>query len=177
MEPDPTAFRALSWNIDLNGLSNVGALPVALSDRVGTARMASFGGEKGDSMSSLLAGDDQAAVDVVTMDWATLVQAQELDRVSCVKIDVEGFEFQLLPDLADWLEQQRPTLLLSLHAPYLPEAERAPRMAALAALLAFYDDWRDETGASVDPAELTTPDFLNRFPTLTLFGKKSSAPD
>ncbi len=48
-EPDPEAFRALVWNVELNGLSNVSAFAAALSRDVGVARMAGMRGDQGDS--------------------------------------------------------------------------------------------------------------------------------
>ena len=162
-EPDATAFRHLAWNIELNGLSNVSALPVALSDRSGIARMASFGGEAGDSMTSLLNAEAAGGVDVVTLDWADFGRDADLSAVSLVKMDVEGAEFGLLPALLPWLRAQRPALYLSTHAPYLAAGERAERMAALAQSLSFYARCRDENGAEVTAEAFTAPDVLERF--------------
>jgi len=162
-EPDATAFRHLAWNIALNRLDNVSALPVALADRTGVARMASFGGEAGDSMTSLLNADAKGGTDVVTLDWASFAGDVDLSGVSLVKIDVEGAEFDLLPALLPWLEAQRPALYLSTHAPYLDRAVRAARMAALAAGLGFYATCRDETGAAVGADAFTAPEALERF--------------
>jgi len=162
-EPDATAFRHLAWNIELNGLDNVSALPVALAGRTGIAHMASFGGEPGDSMTSLLNAGASGGTDVVTLDWASFAGDVDLSRVSLVKIDIEGAEFDLLPALQPWLAAQRPALYLSTHAPYLPRAARAARMAALAEGLDFYADCRDETGAPVTATDLTAPESLERF--------------
>ncbi|GHG93221.1 FkbM family methyltransferase [Pseudodonghicola xiamenensis] len=162
-EPDATAFRHLAWNIDLNRITNVSALPVALSDRTGVARMASFGGEAGDSMTSLLNAEAAGGTDVVTLDWAAFAADTDLSAVSLVKMDVEGAEFSLIPALLPWLKAQRPALYLSTHAPYLPEDERTARMAALAEQLSFYASCRDDAGLPVTAADLTAPDALSRF--------------
>ena len=162
-EPDATAFRHLAWNIELNGLRNISALPVALSDRSGIARMASFGGEAGDSMTSLLNAEAAGGVDVVTLGWAEFARDADLSAVSLVKMDVEGAEFGLLPALLPWLQAQRPALYLSTHAPYLAAGERSAKMAALAESLSFYRSCRDETGAAVPADDLSKPDALERF--------------
>lgn len=167
-EPDPAAFRHLAWNIELNGLDNVSALPVAISDRVGVARIASFRGEPGDSMSSLLNAGGAQGNDVVTIGWDDFAGATDLSAVSLVKMDIEGAEFEVLPTLIPWLKAQRPALYLSTHAPYLPEAERAGRMASLAGALAFYGTCTDDRGTTGTPEIMTEAGARERFPTFLL---------
>ena len=170
LEPDPVAFRALSWNIELNGLENVSALPVALSDRVGVTRMAGMRGERGDSTTSLLNPGGAAGSDVVTLDWETLAGSLDLSGVSMVKVDVEGAEFDLIPRMAGWLDAARPALLLSTHAPWLDGETRAARMRALVDALGFYGEWRLPGGGEVDPASLCEGAELERFGTVLLKG-------
>ncbi|MDK3020524.1 FkbM family methyltransferase [Pseudodonghicola flavimaris] len=164
-EPDATAFRHLAWNIELNGLANVSALPVALAARTGVARMASFGGEPGDSMTSLLKGAEAGGSDVVTLDWRAFAGDVDLSGVGLVKMDVEGAEFDLIPELLPWLQAVRPALYLSTHAPYLNEGERAARMGRLFDQLSFYGQCRDGDGAPVTAATFTAAAALTRFPT------------
>ncbi len=167
-EPDPVAFRHLAWNIELNELRNVSAFPVALSDRVGVARMASFGGEAGDSMTSLLNADGAGGRDVLTIDWERFAQAVDLSGVSLVKIDIEGAEFDVLPSLIPWLRAQRPALLLSTHAPYIDAQTRRARMAELAGALDFYGRWRDRHLRDVAPGHLVSEAALAGFETVLL---------
>ena len=168
LEPDPVAFRALSWNIELNGMENVSALPVALADTVGGTRMAGMRGERGDSTTSLLNPGGEAGSDVVTLDWATLQGQVDLSGVGLVKIDVEGAEFDLVPHMAPWLKAQRPALLLSTHAPWLDAETRAARMRALVEALSFYGSWSWPGGGAVDPATLDKGPALERFDTVLL---------
>lgn len=162
-EPDPRAYRHLAWNIELNGLKNVSALPVALSDSTGIARMASFGGETGDSMTSLLntGGDGFAAV---TLAWDVFAAETDLSQVSLVKMDIEGAEFAVLPALLPWLRAHRPTLYLSTHAPYLDRDARARAMGALADQLSFYGRCLGDIGGATTISDaLTHPDALEKF--------------
>ncbi|SDC93397.1 FkbM family methyltransferase [Ruegeria marina] len=158
-EPDPVAFRHLVWNLDLNNISNVSAFGVALSDRFGVARMGSFGGEAGDSMTSLLA-PGEAGRDALTINWDQFAQTVDLSGVSLVKMDVEGAEFSVVPTLTDWLRTHRPAFYLSTHAPFLQEGQRTEAMAGLAQELSFYTSATDETGATAD---LTAPEAQSRF--------------
>jgi len=169
-EPDPVAFRALSWNIELNGLTNVSALPAAIWDHVGIARMAGYRGEAGDSTTSLLNATGEAGSDVLTIGWDDFVGSADLSAVSLVKIDIEGAEFDVLPRLAPWLEAHRPALLLSTHAPYLDEGTRQNRMQTLAETLAFYGGWQDTKGQAMTADDLMTDDALTRFRTVLLTG-------
>ena len=164
-EPDPEAFRALAWNIELNGLDNVSAFAAALSQDVGVARMASFGGEKGDSMTSLLNAGGAAGSDVLTLGFSQFSGSVDLSGVSLVKMDIEGAEFDVLPTLVPWLKEQRPALFLSTHGPFLDAATRADRLRKLAGLLEFYDRCRDAQGREVGHEALYSDTDMGRFPT------------
>ena len=167
-EPDPRAFRHLAWNIELNDLRNVSALPVALSSETGIARMASFGGETGDSMTSLLntGGDGFSAV---TLAWDTFAAQTDLSNVSLVKMDIEGAEFAVLPALVPWLKEARPALYLSTHAPFLDETARADALAGLAEVLSFYRCAALEDGTETGVTEaLSAPAALQTFRSFTL---------
>ncbi|MDK3072816.1 FkbM family methyltransferase [Sedimentitalea sp. JM2-8] len=169
-EPDPEAFRALAWNIDLNGLNNVSAFAAALSQGVGVARMAGFHGEKGDSTTSLLNPAGAAGSDVLTLGFDQFETAVDLNGVSLVKMDVEGAEFDLLPTLTPWLAKRRPALLLSIHAPFLAPADRRRRVEELIDALGFYPRWQDEARLDIAPQSLLDDDALNRFRSVLLCG-------
>ena len=163
-EPDPAAFRALSWNLELNDLDNVSAFPVALSQGFGVARMASFGGERGDSMTSLLNADGAQGVDALTIGWDAFANAVDLSGVSLVKMDIEGAEFDVLPTLIPWLKQHLPAFYLSTHAPFLDPATRVARMQELAQSLDFYRTCTDDKGHETTPAAFASERALTGFP-------------
>ncbi len=166
-EPDPTAFRHLAWNLDLNDFRNVSAFGVALSDQFGVARMASLRGEPGDSTSSLL-HDGAHGTDALTIGWDQFEAVNDLSHVSLVKMDIEGAEFFVLPTLLDWLKRQRPTLLLSLHAPLLDEDVRQKQTSDLFRLLSFYSRFQDVNGHSLSRDALLTPHALSQYKTVLL---------
>lgn len=168
-EPDPEAYRHLTWNIELNGLENVSALAAALSEDVGIARMAGMRGEKGDSTTSLLNPDGAAGSDVLTLGWTQFAKSADLSRVSLVKMDIEGAEFDVLPTLLPWLKEQRPALYLSTHAPFLDPGQRAERMKKLADMLGFYDACRDDHGETGFQC-FTSDRAMTGFPSLLLCG-------
>ncbi len=134
------AFRHLAWNLEPNAVNNVSAFSVALSQGVGLARMASFGGEAGDSMTSLL-NDGEHGSDVITLGWEDFASSADLSRVSLVKMDIEGAEFDVLPSLLPWLKEHRPALYLSTHAPFLDSETGKQRIQELADSLSFYNTY------------------------------------
>lgn len=166
-EPDPAAFRALSWNLELNGLENVSAFAAALSQDVGVARMAGFRGEKGDSTTSLLNPGGAAGSDVLTLRFDQFADSVDLSGVSLVKMDIEGAEFDVLPTLLPWLKAHRPAFYLSTHAPFLEEPDRHAAMMRLQESLSFY---RSVSGDAQTFADISDPDTLDRFRSFLFLG-------
>ncbi len=82
--------------------------------------------------------------------WRALVKPPP---INVMKIDIEGSEFGLLPDIQPYLEEYRPALHLSTHAPYLPEAERAGAVGGLFDALEGYGTVDDESGGRLTSAE------------------------
>ena len=98
-EPDPVAYRYLLWNIELNNLHNVMPFNIALADSDAIMKMASFGGNRGDSTMSLLNSDRNNAVSyALGMRWDTWLSISRVEKISLLKIDIEGAEYQLFND-------------------------------------------------------------------------------
>lgn len=166
-EPDPVAYRFLRWNIELNKLANVSSFSVALSDRISVQPMTSFSGELGDSATSLLTDRHKGAagpsVDALTIDWRTFSTAANPGRIDFMKMDIEGGEFNFLPQLESYIAEYKPVLFLSTHAPFLPEAQREAAMASIARIVSVYRTCLDESLRPVDLSYLATADAANRF--------------
>lgn len=146
IEPDPVAYRHLLWNIDLNALSNVIPFHTALGATTGLRRLGARGSRLGDSMSTLLPGNDLGAeADVLCYAWADWLAVAGNPKIACMKIDIEGGEFELIPAMRDYLTSERPTIHLSLHAPLLPEKDRESRLASLLDVLRVYPNFYRES--------------------------------
>lgn len=108
-EPDPTNFRQLSRNFELNGMRAFAAAePVALGDAPGEAQLF-LGGEAGTGNHTLSADRARSGEMVrVRVERAD----QYCERVSLtpsvVKIDVEGFELSVLRGMTALLERGGP---------------------------------------------------------------------
>jgi len=163
-EPDPVAYAELLRNLALNAIGNVTPFQVALAAREGLRTLASFGALPGDSRTSLLADPDApTAVQALALSWTHWLELARPQPIDFIKIDVEGGEFELLPGMAAYLAERRPSLLLSTHAPWLPAVERAPKMRALAAALEAYGGCRDEQGRALTLDALAAPEATERF--------------
>ncbi len=110
VEPSPFNAMMVSSQVGLNAATNCRVMQAAASDRKGKTKI-SF-----DSNASVT--DSFEGIDVPT------VTADELDGTfgpfDMVKIDVEGFEQQVLAG-ASALLQRSPRIMLELHSPNLPQ--------------------------------------------------------
>ncbi len=163
-EPDPFAYEYLLSNLRLNQFRNVTPFNIALTDRDGIAKMASFGEGLGDSMSSLLDADETEGTTTVTcMKWQTWLDFARPTPIDFMKIDTEGGEFALLPALGDYLAEHKPVVYLSTHAPYLEANERQEAMQRVLDVMRIYRTCLDCHMEPVSLNELTADATINEF--------------
>lgn len=162
-EPDPTAYRYLRWNIDLNQFKNVTSYSFALAESTAITRMASHRGKPGDSMTSLLFDNEGSGVDVLTVRWQQFLEMSPVKHFDFLKIDIEGGEYQLMPSLAEYLSTHKPVLYLSTHAPLLEPSDRLAKMQSLVAILSVYNKCLDDDLNEIDINELVSEDALEHF--------------
>jgi FkbM family methyltransferase len=126
LEPAPDVFAALEENLALNRADNVVALRVAAGPEEGEAQLfRPPAGNVGRSAlrppSDVPSSPDLAAVAVMPL--ASVIPTSELRRLRLVKIDVEGYEVEVLRGLEPALESGfRPAVLLEVHVLEAPEA-------------------------------------------------------
>ena len=116
LEPDPQNFQKLSRNLELNLRlgEKVTALNIAAGSEHGelslsVRRSIDDDGHLNTGMSSFLASTDvveTTQVQVQTLD--SLVSSLQLKDVKLIKIDVEGFEYNVLVGASTTLENQKP---------------------------------------------------------------------
>ncbi|WP_461536709.1 FkbM family methyltransferase [Spongorhabdus nitratireducens] len=125
IEPDQTSYTELTHNFSLNPeySNRLFAHPVAIGPENKTATL--YGRRNfGDSASSLLSRTKdrglEQSVQVQTLE--AFLKQNNISDIGFLKIDIEGGEFALLPQIRNWLAEHTPTLHLSLHTPFLREA-------------------------------------------------------
>lgn len=135
-EPNPWTFEMLRVNLAANQFSNVSCHNLALSDAPGQLSFRSNEGMLAGSFairegSFLFTNDrfrDLITVEAISVD--AFVEERKLDRLDFLKIDVEGFELEVLAGCAKTLQRYRPTVLVEFNSGTLVRfADVSPRNA------------------------------------------------
>jgi FkbM family methyltransferase len=122
-EPNPANRQRIGENLALNRIANVTLRPVALGDQSGVATLLVSEGIAGEGH---LCTDDPASTNpveetrnsVITVDLQTLddeIAAHALPAPSLVKLDVEGFEANVLRGMTETIRATRPALFVEVH--------------------------------------------------------------
>lgn len=105
-EPDAASFDLLARTVTGNALPSVTIRNIACGDRPGRRRFC--GGING----AMAADGDAARADV---EVAPLDEALAGQRIALIKIDCEGYEWQVLSGCRRLIETQKPLLFVELH--------------------------------------------------------------
>ena len=131
LEPTRTTYEVLCSNLALNGVANVTALRIAAGAEDGRAPLYDAPlGHSGKASIRDPSGSDRAgehgfagAIGVDVRPVASVVPQSERERVRLVKIDVEGYEAEVLSGLeALFAMGIRPALVVEIHADAASEA-------------------------------------------------------
>ncbi|MDZ4814885.1 MAG: FkbM family methyltransferase [Verrucomicrobiota bacterium] len=106
-EPNPEVFVQLSRNLELNELKCVSAFKMGVGESVGFAGLEQEKGNTG--AASLTSGSD---IEVTSLD--AFVDAQKIQSVSLLKLDVEGYELKALRGASNLLKKFHPIILIEL---------------------------------------------------------------
>jgi FkbM family methyltransferase len=150
-EPNPKMFAVLKRTV----AGNVTALPIALSDRSGTDVLRIPYGRKGVSNqgSSLSPAKPMENCLPLTVETRRLDDLGLTD-IGFIKIDVEGFEQQVLAGAADTIARERPSLLIEIEEAQsaMPLRQSIDRVCALGYQAFFLSGGRLSPVAALDPA-------------------------
>jgi len=122
LEPSPKVFARLDANLARNQAANVTALCLAASADDGSAFLRDPGPANSGAWTIVEVAEDRSALDggdvvkVATRPLSSILEPEHHDRLRLVKIDVEGFEYEVLHGLGDVLGGLgRPAVLIELH--------------------------------------------------------------
>lgn len=115
-EPYLPVLKKLKHHLSLNRINNVLVLPLAISNSPNKSKILNKEGSVNEGMASIffketeLDGDKKAQdVDVDTID--RIVQEHKLSKISLIKMDIQGSEFNALQGAKTTLERWNPAII------------------------------------------------------------------
>lgn len=112
-EPDSINYKRCIENLKLNSFNTISLNKTGLGDRKGQFKI------KVDTPTNragnrITSDDDENAetIDVITLD--EYVKSTQINKINLIKIDVEGFEFNVLKGAEEILEKLHPVLFIEL---------------------------------------------------------------
>ncbi len=140
-EPHPDNFKQLHENTKL--LDNISLYDMALSDELGYNTLYICPTDNG--MNRLYnskwckGGEKIEGIITITIDYLyEKLNRFDNNKISFIKIDVEGYEYHVIRGAVDTLQRDRPIIMMEWHPPTLEEAGADPRE--------FYNYMKDELG-------------------------------
>lgn len=115
-EPQPFVFQNLCANLALNALDNVTAWPFACSDQVGTVWLPCPDYQQDGNFGDVSVQKQEMEGGLQTL-CVRLDDMMHDRNVSLLKVDVEGFELQVLQGAQQVLSSQRPILYVENDRP------------------------------------------------------------
>ena len=156
LEPDPRMFDLLERNVRLNGLTTVGAFPLAAGADRATRTLAGYvegtdnrGTSRIEDESRVPSPEPRFTVATVPVD--AFLDHKGLRSIDLIKIDVEGFEDAVLEGMAAGLAGRRYRhILIEFHPALLAERGVAADRCCARLRAAGYSGWAvDHTPSAV----------------------------
>lgn len=122
-EPDPAAFRELEANVAANRHLPIEIIHAAVAETHGIVSMGA--NEAGDSGSSILRAGRPGTWSIPAIRLDRFVQERDIREPLFIKMDIEGYEYALIPHLLPALKGRRFILYLSTHPHILWDSIRA----------------------------------------------------
>lgn len=138
VEANPNTVPILQANIDLNDRKNVEVIPVALSDTSGTAVLFENWEVNRGGASLISQGTEEKGIEVKVERLDDLFD--ENTPIRLVKIDVEGFEPQVIRGGMNWFRKQQPVFIIEVSEKR--EKETGPSPAEVMALVQTIGEYR-----------------------------------
>lgn len=114
-EPDPGRYSKCREYIRTNLVTNAELFPVALGDQEGTGKIR-IRNPLNQGMNQIVPDsvDDGEGADIRIVSLDRFVSEKSIDRIDLIKIDVEGYEAQVLKGAEMVLKKYRPTLYVEI---------------------------------------------------------------
>lgn len=126
-EPDPRAFEELQRNVALNPRLPIDLAHAAVTVEAGSVRLQTHK-RPGDSQSSIVDGQSGKSVKVDAVRLDDFLLESNVEPPLFVKVDVEGYEYELLPSVVSVIKEHGGVLHLSTHPWILKRKSKRGRM-------------------------------------------------
>jgi len=117
IEPSPQNFETLSKNIILNQRKNIKCYNIAIGDENGKIDFVisekSNWSKIKNKIDHIENGDKIIQVDIMTLD--SFSQKNEIKKVDLLRMDVEGYERNIIEGSINFLEKFKPILMIEVH--------------------------------------------------------------
>ncbi len=125
-EPEPTLFKILTQNIELNNISNVSLFPIAISDKSNSAFLSINLEQDGDNrITSKKIGEN--SVEVKTISINEFCKKHKI-LPDFIKMDIQGYEPKALQGMLDVINKQpNLTLLTEFYPSAILNANSSPK--------------------------------------------------
>ncbi len=113
-EPDPINFKICTENLNLNSDLKISVENIGLGDKKGTFNLVvdTESNRGGNRISTNTSGKESHTVNVEVLDqW---ISNKSIERLDLIKIDVEGFELNVLKGGIETLKKFKPVLFIEL---------------------------------------------------------------
>lgn len=147
IEPSPLAWLVLGANLDLNAAARITPLQVALGSAPGQLAMR----QDWHHLEALPADAAAAGATVVRVETLDRLCEERSLRPDAIKIDVEGFEHEVLRGASATLEHFRPWLFLEVHPARLVELGSSAQAVLDLVREHGYRAWRVDEQSPADP--------------------------
>jgi FkbM family methyltransferase len=143
-EPNPINCFYLKQLIKINRMTNVQIIPVAISAQDGLTELYFYGKSDTDGSASIIADYRSNPVMksefIPTLSGRTIFRQIKLNKVSGIKIDVEGAELEVLNGLSDLIKANRPIIFIEVLPIYTIENKvRMERQLKIEELIRAWD--------------------------------------
>jgi FkbM family methyltransferase len=113
-EPFPENYKSLCTNLSLNHLTRVTAENKAVGSEMGELKLYNNSKENNLGMVSSKKTKDSDVVTVTKVSLDDYLQTKSLEKITFIKIDVEGFEYEVLQGMKKTLQRYDPIILIEV---------------------------------------------------------------
>ena len=162
VEPDPVAFKILKDNIDCNPslISRVSLSDDCIMDSSGVVYLTPFEEGLGASRTRALSKKSSKSLKINSVTFEQFILKNSIDDCNFIKLDIEGAEYLILPNMLEFLKKKKPTIYLSTHPTFMSNPKKS--MKKIYDVIKIYDNIYDDRLRKVEHEFILSEDKMKR---------------